>query len=198
MNPLIASARSVVFDIGCVLLTFEPEAYLPALIPGQLDGRLTVDMLYGSEPWVQLDNGDVTEEEVARYAARQAGDESLWRQVLPGIQRFPELMRPMPAAELLPKLREMGKRIYALSNYGLEPFARTEARFPQIFGQMDGMVISSRERVSKPDPRIYRLLLTRYGLTPGECVFIDDRPVNVEAARAVGMQGIVYTGPECL
>ena len=60
------------------------------------------------------------------------------------------------------------------------------------------MVISSRELISKPDPAIYRLLCSRYGLEPRECVFIDDRPVNVEAARAVGMQGIVYTGMDSL
>ena len=63
---------------------------------------------------------------------------------------------------------------------------------------MDGMVISSREKISKPEPAIYQLLCSRYGLKPEECVFIDDRPVNAEAARRVGMQAIVYTGMESL
>ena len=59
-------------------------------------------------------------------------------------------------------------------------------------------MVSSRELVSKPDWRIYRRLMERYGLKAEECVFIDDRPENVAAARSMGMQGIVYTGIEVL
>ena len=94
--------------------------------------------------------------------------------------------------------KAQGKGLYVLSNYGLEPFARTEKRFPEIFGQMDGMVISSREKVSKPDPAIYRLLLSRYGLQARDCAFIDDRADNVAAAEALGIAGILYTGEDVL
>ena len=135
---------------------------------------------------------------MARDTARRYGDESVWPLILPAIQRFPEFMRPMPAVELIPQLHAQGKKVFALSNYGLEPFARTEKRFSAIFSQMDGMVISSREKISKPEPASYQLLCSRYGLKPEECVFIDDRPVNAEAARRVGMQAIVYTGMESL
>ena len=198
LNILIENAKNVVFDVGCVLLAWEPEKYLPILAPGAVNGRLAWDMLYGTPMWDKLDEGTVTEEEVARSAARQAGDESLWREVLPAVQRFPELMRVMPAASLIPQLHEMGKKVYVLSNYGPDGFARTEKRFSSVFSQMDGMVVSGRENICKPDPRIYRLLLERYGLKPDETVFIDDRPVNIEGARAVGMQGIVYTGMDAL
>ena len=67
-----------------------------------------------------------------------------------------------------------------------------------IFDRMDGIVVSGHEKISKPDERIYRLLLDRYGLKAEESVFIDDRPANIEAARRVGMQGIVYTGMDAL
>lgn len=198
MNAIIENAKNVVFDIGCVLLTFEPETYLPLTVPADLAQRLDWHLLYDSPMWVALDAGTVTEEEVARDTARRYGDESVWPLILPAIQRFPEFMRPMPAVELIPRLHAQGKKVFALSNYGLEPFARTEKRFSAIFSQMDGMVISSREKISKPEPAIYQLLCSRYGLKPEECVFIDDRPVNAEAARRVGMQAIVYTGMESL
>ena len=198
MNAIIENAKNVVFDIGCVLLTFEPETYLPLTVPADLAQRLDWHLLYDSPMWVALDAGAVTEEEVARDTARRYGDESVWPLILPAIQRFPEFMRPMPAVELIPQLHAQGKKVFALSNYGLEPFARTEKRFSAIFSQMDGMVISSREKISKPEPAIYQLLCSRYGLKPEECVFIDDRPVNAEAARRVGMQAIVYTGMESL
>ena len=198
MNALIENARNVVFDVGCVLLAWEPETYLPVLAPGAIHGRLTWEMLYGTPMWDRLDEGTVTEEEVARFAARQAGDESLWAQVLPAVQGFPSLMRALPPADLIPQLKTMGKKLYVLSNYGFDSFARTEQRFSSIFSQMDGMVISSHEKICKPDPRIYRILLERYGLKPDETVFIDDRPVNIEGARNVGISGIVYTGMDAL
>lgn len=198
LNALIEQARNVVFDVGCVLLSWEPETYLPVLAPGALEGRLTAQMVYGTQYWVDLDAALVTEEQVARHAAALAGDESQWRQVLPAIQGFQELMRPLPPVELIPRLRGMGKKVFVLSNYGLEPFARTEKKFSDIFSQMDGIVVSSREKLCKPDPRIYRLLLSRYGLEAGETVFIDDRPDNIEGAKSMGMRGIVYTGMDAL
>ena len=75
---------------------------------------------------------------------------------------------------------------------------RTRERFADVFKDVDGMIVSGFEHVLKPDPAIYHLLLDRYCLKAEECVFIDDRDVNIEAARAVGMKGIVYTGPEAL
>ena len=73
-------------------------------------------------------------------------------------------------------------------------FARAEERFADVFSQFDGMIISGREKLIKPDPAIYRLLLSRYGLNAAETVFIDDRAENIRAAQSVGMQGIVYQG----
>ena len=198
VNALIENARNVVFDIGGVLLTFQPETYISRLATGEARSRVTCDMLYGSPMWEQLDGGLITEEEMARHAARSAGDESLWPQVLPAIQRYHELLEPMPAAALIPQLRALGKRVCVLSNYGPAPFARAEERFRDLFSQVDGMVISGREKISKPDPRIFRLLLERYHLDAGQTVFIDDRAVNVEGARKAGLSGIVYTGMDAL
>lgn len=198
MNRLIEDAKNVIFDVGCVLLLFEPERYIPLTVEGELGQKLDPVLLYGSEMWERLDGGTVTEEEVARYAARAYGDESLWPRILPAIQRFHEFMVPLPPVQLLDPLRAMGKKLYVLSNYGVEPFARTRQRFPDIFDRMDGIVVSGHEKISKPDERIYRLLLDRYGLKAEESVFIDDRPANIEAARRVGMQGIVYTGMDAL
>jgi len=198
VNVLIENAKNVVFDVGCVLLNFEPEKYIPLILQGELAQRLQPGMVFETAKWDGLDGGTVSEEEVARYAAGLYGDESVWPQVLQVVQRFHEFMTPLPTVEMIPRLHAMGKRVYVLSNYGVEPFARTEKRFSGIFSQMDGMVVSGREKICKPDERIYRLLLSRYNLVPQECVFIDDRPVNIEAARKIGMQGIVFTGMSSL
>ena len=62
----------------------------------------------------------------------------------------------------------------------------------------DGLVISGREGLVKPDAAIYRLLLERYGLRAEECLFIDDVERNIQGARAVGMQAVLFTNPEQL
>ncbi len=62
-----------------------------------------------------------------------------------------------------------------------------------IFGLLDGTVISSEEHLLKPEPEIYRCVCERFGLKPEECLFTDDKPVNVEGAKAIGMNAVVFT-----
>jgi len=68
-------------------------------------------------------------------------------------------------------------------------------QFP-IFRLLDGQVISSEEHVIKPEPAIYQCLFERFNLKPEECVFADDRVENIEAGRALGMEGVVFTDAE--
>ena len=58
---------------------------------------------------------------------------------------------------------------------------------------VDGMVVSAKEYKVKPDPDIYRILLERYDLKPEECVFIDDRAENIEAAKILNFNAIRFT-----
>jgi len=99
------------------------------------------------------------------------------------------------AAEWLRGLKERGFGIYLLSNYPGWMFDIHSAHF-DFLPYVDGMVISSRVKVMKPDPRIYRLLLEKYSLRAEECVFIDDRPVNTEAAEKLGIRSIVCLSEE--
>jgi putative hydrolase of the HAD superfamily len=57
----------------------------------------------------------------------------------------------------------------------------------------DGKIVSGFEKLAKPDPRIYELLFERYSLDPTECVFLDDRQVNIDAAMKLGMKTILFT-----
>jgi 2-haloacid dehalogenase len=92
---------------------------------------------------------------------------------------------------ILRELRDRPVRLYALSNFSGELFRQARPQF-EFLTWFDGLVISGDEGVVKPDPRIYRLLLERYGLEAASTVFIDDRPENVEAARAAGLVGIDF------
>ena len=76
-----------------------------------------------------------------------------------------------------------------------ETFPVVKDKF-SVFGMMDGIVMSGEEMISKPDLRIYQILLDRYGLKAEECVFIDDRKSNTEAGEKLGIQGIVFENCE--
>ena len=90
----------------------------------------------------------------------------------------------------LKKVRENGYKTYILSNapHEIPPFL-VNNDLTQYF---DGQIISAEEKVSKPDQGIYNLLLDRYDLNPEESVFLDDKLENIEAAKEVNINGIVY------
>jgi len=88
-------------------------------------------------------------------------------------------------------LKERGYRLYVLSNYGEYLFLKSKDRL-DFMPYMDGAVISYQIQMIKPDQEIYEYILNKYGLLPEESVFIDDRPENVEGAKAVGMSGILF------
>jgi HAD superfamily hydrolase (TIGR01509 family) len=62
----------------------------------------------------------------------------------------------------------------------------------EAFSMMDGIVMSGEELIAKPDLRIYKILLERYGLKAEECIFIDDRKENIIAGEQVGIRGIIF------
>mgnify|MGYP000816861865 CR=1 FL=1 len=102
-----------------------------------------------------------------------------------------DLQEPVaPTERLVGELKRAGYRLYVLSNMSRE-FIDFLRRFP-VYGLFDGEVVSCEEHTVKPEPRIYEILLERYGLTPSETLFIDDREMNIEAAAALGIHGFVF------
>jgi 2-haloacid dehalogenase len=95
---------------------------------------------------------------------------------------------------ILEELDASGVPLYALTNWSRETFPIARRRF-QFLDRFRGIVVSGEEGAAKPDPKIYRALLERYCLEPGRTLFIDDVAKNVEGARAVGMEGVLYTSP---
>ena len=198
MNALIHDAKNVVFDVGQVLLRLAPKDFLPQMFPEAIAQALMPPTLFGDDTWLRMDEGVYSAEEAARIITEKAGRPDLYEHELHFMLNFAKQMSLLPAASLIPELKKMGKKLYVISNYGAETFAATQAQFPELFSQFDGMVISAHEKLLKPNKPIYQLLLDRYNLKAEECVFIDDLKENAEGARAVGMQAIHYTGPEVL
>lgn len=93
---------------------------------------------------------------------------------------------------LLEPLKRSGVRLLALTNWSNETFHFAEECFP-FLTEFEGILVSGYERLAKPDPRIFNLLIERYHLNPQHTVFIDDNLRNVEGARNVGLHTLQFT-----
>ena len=112
------------------------------------------------------------------------------------LQRFHDgyadcVKREVPGMyNLLARYKREGFHLYGLSNW-CSQIHKVMPRFP-IYDLLDGYVISSQEKLLKPEPAIYLRLCERYHLLPSTCLFTDDKMENVRGAEAVGMQAIRF------
>lgn len=98
---------------------------------------------------------------------------------------------------LLQDLHKFGVPLYALSNWPAEGFASVRQRF-DFLKWFRGILVSGEVGIIKPDPRIYELLIERFGIDPHNTVYIDDVAANVAAARPFGIHGVHFTTPAAL
>ena len=183
----------MVFDLGGVLIDWNPRHLYRKIFddPGQIDWFLANIFTYAWHE--QVDAGALPEEIVPGLQARFPE----WApQIAAFHDRFEEMFAA-PHAEMvaaLERLHAAGTPLYALTNWGNDTFPWARRQYPFLACFRD-IVVSGEEKLVKPDPRIFRILLERGGFAPEAAVFVDDNPANVAAARALGMQGIHHLDP---
>ena len=185
--------RNIVFDMGNVVIRFDPGFFMDRVgITDPDDRKLVLNELFLSAEWAQMDAGVLTENTAEPLI----------------LQRFPERLKDtvrellyhwayprdlVPGmADLIRRIKDNGYGVYLLSNASI---AQHEY-WPhyEVSRLFDGKLISCDVQVVKPCHRIYKLFTERFALKPEECVFIDDSPANVAGAIACGWQGIVFHG----
>ena len=197
--------RNVVFDLGAVLLNWEPVSLVHAALaphtPTAEAAHALVREMFHHEDWLGFDRGTHTlEDAIGRMALRLALPEARLHATLGPLG---ERLEPIAVTvELLAQLRarrDEGEalRLYYLSNMPT-PYARVLEERHAFFRWFDGGIFSGDVRMLKPQREIYELLASRYRLQPGETVFIDDSALNVAAARELGWQAIHCTAPSAL
>lgn len=92
--------------------------------------------------------------------------------------------------ELLKELKDKGYKLYGLTNW-CSAVHEVMRRY-DIFNLLDGRVISSEEKLIKPDKAIYLKVCEKYGLKPNECLFTDDKEKNIDGARSAGMNAVLF------
>jgi 2-haloacid dehalogenase len=190
------ATKAVVFDLGGVLIDWDPRHLYRKLLADEAAVEEFLATVCTPEWNAELDRGRPFAEGVAELVERhpeQAANIAAYH------ERWPEMVAgDIPGTvEVLAELRAAGVPLYALTNWSAETFAITRGRF-EFLEWFDGLLVSGEERVTKPDPAIFRLLLDRFGLDPAATVFVDDAEANVAAARRLGIDAIRFTGPEDL
>lgn len=186
--------RNIIFDFGAVLVDWDPHhLYIPYFGDAQkAEWFLTEICPYA---WnTQADAGrtlhEITEERVSLFPEWE-------REIRMYYDRWIEMMGgQIPGMEeLIRDLKARGYGVYGLTNWSRETFPLVRDRFP-VFSLLDGYVVSGEERIAKPDPALYRILLERYGLKGEECVFVDDNPRNASGGEPLGIRGLVFHDAE--
>jgi 2-haloacid dehalogenase len=191
--PSVPSVRAVVFDLGGVLIDWDPRHLYRRLFRGD---EAAVERFLSevcTPEWnEEQDGGRSFAEGIALLQARHpehveliAAYRDCWEEMIPGCLDG--------GPELLAEVKRAGFPVYALSNWSAETYPIAERRF-EFLSRFDGVVISGRVGLRKPDPAIYRHLLDVHALEPTSTLFIDDSERNVRAARAVGLPALHFWG----
>lgn len=187
--------KNVIFDIGMVLITFDWDKYVHRLFNDrETEKAVTAATWHNPKIWNELDKGVMTAEEVCRLF-EQSG-KGYEKQVRLAFERMGECPVQQPyAVPWIKELKAKGLNVYYLSNYSyyLMDACPEALSFRE---HMDGGVFSCEEKLTKPDPEIYRRLCDKYGLVPSECLFIDDLAANVEGAESVGLNAVRFESYE--
>ena len=184
--------RNIVFDLGNVLISFIPSEYLKKKnYPANIRNTIIHD-IFQSEEWKKLDNGDITVGEAIESIAPRS---ALKREEIALVFNLRvDIMFPLDDnVRLLPALKKQGFRIYYLSNFHMDIFEIVSHDY-YFFKYFDGGIVSADVKLSKPDVRIYRLIMEKYSLKPEVSLYIDDIEENVVAAEKVGMNGLLTYG----
>lgn len=184
--------KNVIFDMGNVLLTYDPEVCLNHIVEKEEDRALIRRELFEGPEWVQGDLGELTDEERFNGVSKRV-PERLHEELRRCTVEWDMCMHPVKQArEFCDYLKKSGFGIYVLSNAS-SSFYRYFPRFAP-FDYFDGIVVSCDVHIIKPDIRIYQHLLKKYNLRADECFFIDDLEANIEGSRNAGIDGAVFEG----
>lgn len=184
--------EAVIFDIGNVLIEWQPERFYDREIGEDRRREMfeAVD-LHGMND--KVDHGEHFTDTI--YATAEAYP--AWRdEIRMWHDRWIELARPeiTHSLRLLRALRSKGIPVFSLTNFGIESFDYALTHYP-FLDEFDRKYISGHMGVTKPNPEIYRMVEDDCGIAPGALLFADDRPDNIDAARARGWQAHLFDGP---
>lgn len=182
--------KNIIFDFGGVLLDWNPRYLYKSYFNNDEEMEHFLADICNGEWNIRQDAGRPFAEALKELQAK-------FPEYAEAIQMYDDDWEKMLKCELpesidlLKELKFMGYGIYGLTNWSAEKIGYAFANY-SFFSLFDGIVVSGVEKVVKPDRKIYEILLERYSLKPGECVFIDDNQDNVDMAKVLGINAIRF------
>lgn len=188
--------KNIIFDLGNVLLSWKPGEYFEKSGYDTMTSDLIMNDVFKSPEWLSLDNGDLSTPEAIDLIAEKS---SLRKEYISSLFNLrTKIIYPLTEnIKLLPELKKKGFKLYYLSNFPIDFFEEVKEEY-DFFRYFDGGIISAEVRHSKPDKKIYKILLEKYSLNPEECFYIDDIEINVRAAESAGLKGYCYYDSSCV
>jgi FMN phosphatase YigB (HAD superfamily) len=188
--------RHVVFDLGRVLVHWEPELPYRRLIPDEAERRRFLTEVCNARWLIETDLGgnwfDAERELIARYPAEEAMIRAFrehWHEMVPGFVDGTPL--------ILSELISHGYDVTALTNFADDTFDEAADRFP-LLRSFRGVTISARVGLVKPDEAIFKRHAEDFALAPQATLFFDDTPANVASAKRAGWQAEIFTDAETM
>ena len=182
--------RNVIFDVGGVLLDWNPDRLLAGYYDDPAERDTMKQAIFLHADWLALDQGVISEPDLLRRIAARAG------RPVPELGNLFEVVRDSlhPKADSIALLESLAARqvpLYCLSNMPAGTYAHLRQRF-DFWRLFSGIVISGEVRLVKPQPEIFQYLLGRHGLVAEDTLFIDDTASNVAAAQALGLHTVLF------
>ncbi|MEM6709828.1 MAG: HAD-IA family hydrolase [Pseudomonadota bacterium] len=171
--------EALIFDVGNVLLRWEPAALVGQVLP-EVDAQRVAQRVFASTAWHELDAGRL---QLAAVVAELTASTGLSEHALQDLfAALPASLTPIaPMHRLAHALADQRIPIYVLSN--MPAYAQAYiVEHHSIFARMAGCVFSNEVQAAKPEPEIFETLLERFSLVPSRCLFIDDSLVNLDTA----------------
>lgn len=191
MSPI--PIQNVVFDVGQVLLEWNPPAVIARLHPDPADQARIRERMFEHADWHEFDRGGLSLDAAIEHFARTTELSTDETRAL--IHATRESLTPIAGTvRLVDDLARAGVHLYLLSNMPASTYDYLIERHG-FFRHFRYLVISGQILLIKPDPAIFEHLLEKTGIQPADSVFIDDIERNVAAARACGLHAIQFRDP---
>lgn len=186
-------ALNIVFDLGGVVFDWRPDALVRSVFDDPDAQALVRREIIDHPDWIELDRGTLAPDQaIVRGASRTGLPDAAVARLFDAV---PASLTPIKATiDLVRALNASGRPLFVLSNMQLASADFLE-KTHDIWDLFDGVIFSSRIQLVKPEPAIYKHLLTEYRLDPGETVFIDDLCENLNAASGFGIHTIQFVDP---
>lgn len=182
---------TVVFDIGNVLVDFAYMDFIEKKVSDKELAKRIADASVHSKEWTEYDRGVLSTEEI--IAGFKKNDPEIADEIEKTFADLTDIVtKREKTIPWIKALKAAGYKVLYLSNFSWQVLEACPEAMAFI-DETDGGILSYRDKVVKPDHKIYNLLAERFGLVPEKTVFIDDTKVNIDAAKELGWNGIVHT-----